>query len=82
MHTGGIGVESKYYTAISPDMVWPSCNESIRDIAWTLRHAPDTLKRSDKLIAASVIEAYLQMVGDTQKKRNAVCKALSKSKEA
>jgi len=58
------------------DMVFPSVREDVREIAWKLTHSPKSLTRADELVAASVISAYCQMVSDTQKKRNMVCKAL------
>ena len=58
------------------DMVWPTVGEDVKEIAWKLTHSPSSMTRADQLVAASVISAYCQMVNDTQKKRNMVCKAL------
>jgi len=58
------------------DMNWPDISTDTTDIAWKLNHSPDSLTREDQLVAASVICAYRQIVNDTQKKRNMVCKAL------
>jgi hypothetical protein len=57
-------------------MIWPSYNRAVSEIEWKLRHAPESMTKGEKLAAASVIAAYMQMIGDTQRKRNAVCKAL------
>lgn len=64
------------FTKVGPDMTWPSCSEEMAGLAWRLRYARDSITDADKMIAASVIDAYLQLVSDTQKKRNMVCKEL------
>ena len=66
----------KTHTKVGPEMTWPSYNEAVREIGWKLRYLPESLTRGDQLTAAGVISAYMQMIGDPQKKRNTVCKAL------
>lgn len=72
----GCVLPCKTHTKVGPEMTWPSYNEAVSEVEWKLRHAPESMTRSDQLTAASVIAAYMQMIGDTQKKRNAVCKSL------
>lgn len=57
-------------------MSWPSIDTDVKDLAWKFTHSPTSVTRRDELVAASIISAYCQMVNDTQKKRNMVCKAL------
>ncbi len=66
----------KTLTVVGEEMTWPSCNESVAEIGYRLRYTPGKMSISECLIAASIVDAYLQMVRDPQRKRNAVCKAL------
>lgn len=58
------------------EMCWPVPGERAGEVEWCLRYAPDRLSRSDQLLAASIISAYRQMVGDPQTKRRAVIRQL------
>ena len=48
-------------------MCWPVPGERMNEVEWTLRHS--TPSRIDCLVAASIISAYRQMVGDPEKQR-------------
>ena len=56
------------------DMTWPLSNQS--DLAWILRYA-SVRTIEDRLKAASVIDAYNELVSMPQDKRNAICNALN-----
>jgi hypothetical protein len=58
------------------DMCWPVPGERAGEVEWRLRYAPEALSRSDHLLAASIINAYRQMVGDPETKRRAVIRQL------
>jgi len=58
------------------DMCWPVPGECAGDIEWRLRYAPERLSRADHMLAASIINAYRQMVGDPETKRRAVIRQL------
>ncbi len=66
------------FVPVGEDMVWPSIKECITDIAWKLRWSPNSLTFQDKVVAASVISAYRDLVSTTQKKRNLVCREIQK----
>lgn len=55
-------------------MVWPCPGTRMGDVNWTLRYGTPT--KRDLLYAASIIEAYAQMIGDPEKKRRGVIKQL------
>lgn len=55
-------------------MTWPCPCVEMDDLEWRLRYGLPS--RSDHLVAAGIIGAYKQMVGDTQKKRQMVIREL------
>ncbi len=52
------------------DMIWPAPGESMRQIEWRLRYAPDSITIEDKLQIASVLSAYRDLVFLPQRTRN------------
>jgi hypothetical protein len=58
------------------EMCWPVPGEAAGNVEWRLRYAPEALSRSDHMLAASIINAYRQMVGDPETKRRAVIRQL------
>ena len=58
------------------DMVWPVPCKRMDDVEWQLRHGMPT--HSERLLAASIINAYCQIIKDTQKKRNIIIRELRK----
>lgn len=57
------------------EMTWPAVTEEVAELGWALRYRPrESLTREDCLILASIVDAYIQMVGDPVRKRNAVCR--------
>lgn len=54
------------------NMTWPLPNG---ELEWRLRYAPNIPLR-DRLVAASILSAYAQMVGDPTTKRQKVVRAL------
>jgi hypothetical protein len=59
-------------------MVWPAPSVRMGDLEWKLRHSPDMVTTQDMLLAASVIEAYTQMIVDPVTKRQKVIAELRK----
>jgi hypothetical protein len=49
-------------------MCWPKPSGDVADIGWKLRYG--TLTESERLTAASVIDAYVHLFNLPQKKRN------------
>lgn len=60
------------------DMTWPAPCEEMGDLEWRLRFSRDETSKSDRMLAASIISAYRQMIVDTQQKRNMIAKELKK----
>ena len=58
------------------DMIWPAPCERMDDVEWEMRHG--TPRIEDRLLAASIIAAYRQMIADPQKKRNLIVSELRK----
>lgn len=56
------------------DMTWPAPCEAMAQLEWRLRYAHVTI--NDRLLAASVIQAYMQMIDDPRRKRDFVIREL------
>lgn len=59
-------------------MAWPRANDVNDEIQWKLRYQPETLTKSEQLIAASIITAYFSLIYKSQKNRNYVAGVLKK----
>lgn len=60
------------------EMSWPN-PASTGDLEWRMRYAPETLTKSDRMCAASVIAAYRALILDkTVKGRQFVVRELKK----
>lgn len=60
-------------------MTWPCVNEAVSELDWRLRYLPhEQLTRNDIIAAASIISAYIALVGKTQTKRNYICSRIQK----
>lgn len=58
-------------------MSWPG-HWDIGEHEWRLRHAPETITRSDHMQAASVMAAYRELIVCPETKRRQVVKELRK----
>ena len=60
------------------DMTWPAPCEKMAELEWWLRVSSDEddITKKERVLAASIISAYMQMVSDTQKKRNFIVSEL------
>lgn len=72
-------VSNDLYIKVGPDMVWPNpSSDRLSNIEWRMRHAQDSLSVGDLMLAASVIDAYKELVlRKPQNNRNAVCSAIT-----
>jgi hypothetical protein len=61
------------------EMTWPAVTFSVIELGYKCRNAPESLTKSDHLVLASIVDAYLQMIHDPAKKRNAVCREIAKA---
>ncbi len=59
---------------------WPAPSVELESITYKFRHlAPDhVFSMKDRLIAASAIDAYSELIGKSQANRNAIIKELRK----
>lgn len=64
------------HVVINGESTWPAASERNATIVRTLTYGPDVLDRKDRMMAASIICAYFELIHATQKRRNAVCKKL------
>ena len=58
------------------NMTWPAPSEALGEIAWRLTWQQGEISKTDRIIAASVISAYCQMVSDPETKRRKVIREL------
>lgn len=58
------------------EMCWPCPGERLAEINDRLRFAPDHLTTEDRLVAASVIGAYCELINGTNQQRGIVLSAL------
>lgn len=65
----------RYYVHLH-EMTWPAVTQEVRELEWKLRYAQKTLTGTECFVLASIVSAYVQMVGDTQAKRNMVCREI------
>lgn len=59
-------------------MRWPAPCDRLGDLEWRLRHFPDSITGSDRMVAASVIQAYQYLIGLPVRDRDAVIRELRK----
>ena len=57
-------------------MTWPRPGEGLAELEWRLRYAQDAVTETDKLVCASIVAAYTELVKATQKRRNGICQQL------
>lgn len=60
------------------NMTWPAPCEAMGDLAHRLTWGQGEVDKTDRLLAASIISAYMQMVSDPAKKRQRVIAELRK----
>lgn len=65
-----------YYRKIADGSCWPCPGESMNELDWRLRHDPERLTRSDKVMAASIISAYRKLVSLPRVRRDAIVREL------
>lgn len=57
-------------------MCWPAPSEKMGEISWRATHGTPT--RTDLLVAASVMNAYQELIGMSAKRRDKIIKELRK----
>lgn len=61
------------------DMTWPRPCDRLGELVWTLSWGKPT--RSDRLLAASVISAYQELIRLTDRERRPIIRALRRAKK-
>jgi hypothetical protein len=57
---------------------WPAPCKAMDELDWRLRHMPERVSHGDMVMAASIINAYRELVRCTVKRRNVVIRELRK----
>lgn len=65
-----------YFVKIE-DMTWPSIGKDIHELAWKQRYSTQTITDNEKLIIASIMDAYCALI---QKPSRARAKIISNIK--
>lgn len=60
---------------------WPPTDERADAVEWKLRHAPEQLTASDRMVAASILAAYRELLFKPAAKQRAVLLALRQRRE-
>ena len=76
-----IGVKKGAYVRVGGQMTWPHhCDRSVSDLQEALGYGSPT--REQLYHARSIIGAYQDLIASSQKRRNTICAAIRKAKEA
>ncbi len=71
-----VGPKPPPHYAAFDGMSWPIPSVRIEDIAYKMTHNPKELTRGDMLLAASVLDAYRELVNCSDKKRRSVIQGI------
>lgn len=69
---------SNYYKHFN-GMCWPIPSEDMGGLEWRLRYS--SITEGEKMVVASVLSAYRELINLPQKKRNEIIKELRKENE-
>lgn len=68
--------ERRQCVGVCGEMTWPAATQEMADLGYRLRYCPESITVEDRMVLAELVSAYIQMVNDPQKKRNAVCREI------
>jgi len=68
--------EPKAYATFD-GMAWPMPCEQLDELQWRMRYSPESLSRSDMLLAASVLCAYSNLIQCNAAKRESVVRSIA-----
>lgn len=68
------------YVKPTRETCWPAVDPSLSELEWRLRYA-ESVSLPDRLAAASVLEAYRELVNSTEVRRRVVIRALRKQQK-
>jgi hypothetical protein len=57
-------------------MAWPMQGDRLNELQWRMRYSPESLSRSDMLLAASVLCAYSDLIQCDATKRETVVRLI------
>lgn len=59
-------------------MTWPAPGERLDEIERTLRYGTKPLTRSERLVAASIVDAYAQLIAKPSRRRDELIREIRK----
>lgn len=68
----------KTYTKVGDEMTWPSYDQG--ELEWQLRYGTEQQVIAARMRLASIVGAYRELLGMTQKRRNAICRAVREAR--
>lgn len=71
-------MNSNYYHHFD-GMCWPLPSEALGGLSWRLRHAPETITDEQKLVLASTVDAYRELIVISDAHRRPIVRALRKA---
>ena len=66
------------YTRVGEDMTWPSYDQG--ELEWQLRYGTEQQVIAARMRLASIVSAYRELIGKTQKRRNEICRAIREAR--
>jgi hypothetical protein len=57
-------------------MTWPRADDSTCELSWLVRYSPSFDATPDRYVLASMLDAYVELVNTTARKREAVVRQL------
>jgi hypothetical protein len=67
----------KAHTRVGDDMTWPSYDQG--NLEWRLRYGSEDQVLASRMVLASIVAAYRELLNLPPKRRNAICKAIRKA---
>jgi len=66
------------YTKVGDDMTWPSYDQG--ELEWQLRYGTEQQVMAARMRLASIVSAYRELLGLTQRRRNEICRAIREAR--
>jgi len=77
-------MKSRYYKKLKDNTLWPLPDFLIEDeddrLQWILRYGSEKTIIEKRMVIASIVDAYEELIKRTQKERNSVCERIKGEK--
>ena len=73
-----VGTKNDYFVELSDETIWPNPDKA-ELLGWILRNGSKEKIMEHRLLIASFVDAYKELINKTQKRRNEVCQAIKES---